>query len=255
MPVLKSLVNKTLLNWERPIYSPALYKFCMRYLDLWYGDNNFDRTTNGEYRILKMLIPKATVVFDVGANVGDYSGEILSINPSVSIHAFEPDIHAFTELAKLPLTANNIALGDKIEKRMLYRGDEKTTHNSFYNVHARSIAPLEVPTSTLDAYCIEHGIKHIDFLKVDVEGFEFMVLKGAEDLFRRGAVDYVQFEFSGATIESRTFLKDFLQFFSSYGYDLYRIRATSVDKVDYRPDSERFTLTNYLAVKKGLPIP
>ena len=254
MSVVKSLVNKTLLNWEHPVYSPALFKFCTRYLDLWYGDNNFDRTTNGEYRLLQFLIPKASVVFDVGANIGDYSGEILTIQPSVTIHAFEPDIHAFAELQKLNVVATNIALGDKEEKRLLYRGDEKTTHNSFYNVHAKSIAPVEVAATTLDAYCREKNISTIDFLKVDVEGFEFMVLKGAEGMISRGAIDYVQFEFSGATIESRVFLKDFLEFFKRYGYDLYRIKATSVERVEYLPSCERFTLTNYLAVKKGLPV-
>lgn len=255
MNVFKSLVQKTLLNWERPIYSPALFKFCTRYLDLWYGDNNFDRNTNGEYRLLKFLIPKAGVVFDVGANIGDYSSEILKIRPSITIHAFEPDTHAFAELRKLKVSANNIALGGKSEKRLLYRGDGKTTHNSFYKIHAKSTAPVEVATTTLDSYCEEKNISHIDFLKIDVEGFEFPVLKGAEDMIRRGDINYIQFEFSGATIESRTFLRDFLEFFKQYGYRLYRIRATSIEIVDYRPDCERFTLTNYLAVKKGLPVP
>lgn len=250
----KWILNKTLLNWKRLIYSPTLFKFCTKYLDLWYGDNNFDRHTNGEYRLLQFLMPKASMVFDVGANVGDYSGEILKINPSATVHAFEPDKNAFAELQKLNLIANNIALGDITEKRLLYRGDDKTTHNSFYDVHEKSIAPVEVETRTLDAYCDEKHISHIDFLKVDVEGFEFFVLKGAEDMIRRGAIDYIQFEFSGATIESKIFLKDFLEFFNTYGYGLYRIRATSVEPVAYHPDQERFTLTNYLAVKKGLPV-
>ena len=255
MNVSKFLLQKILLNWERPIYSPALFKFCTKYLDLWYGDNNFNRNTNGEYRLLRSLIPKTNVVFDVGANVGDYSGEVLKIKHSVSIHAFEPDTHAFAELQKLGVIANNIALGDKIERRLLYRGDEKTTHNSFYNIHTKSIAPLEVSTATLDAYCRGHDVSHIDFLKIDVEGFEFLVLRGAEHMLSRGAIDYIQFEFSGATIESRTFLKDFLELFKKYGYDLYRVRATSVEPVVYRPDTERFTLTNYLAMKKGLSVP
>jgi|CXWL01.1.fsa_nt_gi FkbM family methyltransferase len=254
MNLLKWVLNKTLLNWEHPVYSPALFKFCTRYLDLWYGDNNFDRTTNGEYRLLQFLIPKASIVFDVGANVGDYSGEILKIKPSVTIHAFEPDVHAFAELQKLNVVANNCALGDKEEKRLLYRGDEKTTHNSFYNVHAKSIAPVEVPTTTLDAYCKAKTISHIDFLKIDVEGFEFSVLRGAENMIRRGAIEYIQFEFSGATIESRVFLKDFLELFNRHEYDLHRIKATSVEKIEYLPSCERFTLTNYLAVKKGLPV-
>lgn len=254
MNLFKSLVNKTLLNWERPIYSSALFKFCTKYLDVWYGDNNFDRKTNGEYRLLRFLMPRSKIVFDVGANVGEYAREMLAINPAVTIHAFEPDPEAFSQLQKLSIIANNVALGDTAGERTLYRGDEKSTHNSFYQVHAAPLAPIEVETTTLDAYCRNAGISHIDFLKVDVEGFEFQVLKGATSMLEQSAIDYIQFEFSGATIESRTFLRDFIKLFQRYGYGLYRVKATSVEAVEYRPDKERFTLTNYLAVRRGLPV-
>ncbi len=253
MNIIKFVLDRTLLNWKHPIYSPALFKFSSKYLDLWYGDNNFDRNTNGEYRLLRFLMPRCAVVFDVGANIGEYSSEMLRINPSLTVYAFEPDPVPFSQLEKSGVRANNIALGDKNEKRVLYR-DGKSTHNSFYRVHDQTTTPVEVPTTTIDTYCAEHGIPHIDFLKVDVEGFEFSVLRGAEGMLVRNAIDYVQFEFSGATIESRTFLRDFLELFRKYGYDLYRIKATSVELVEYRPDKERFTLTNYIAVKKGLPI-
>jgi FkbM family methyltransferase len=254
MNPFKLLVNKKILNWEHPFYSEALFKFCTKYLDMWYGDNNFDRMTNGEYRFLQFLIPKLKTVFDVGANIGDYSKEMLRINPSLSIHAFEPDKDAFEKLKKINLIANNFALGDRDEERLLYRQEGKTSHNSFYNLHNDTLAPVNVAVATLNGYCSKKNITHIDFLKVDVEGFEYSVIKGGEKLLEKGAIDYIQFEFSGATVESRTFLKDFLTLFKKYEYTLYRIKGTSVEIVEYRPDKERFTLTNYLAVRKGLPI-
>jgi len=254
MNPLKRFVSNIFLNWEHPFYSEALFKFCSRYLDMWYGDNNFDRQTNGEYRFLNFLMPKAKIVFDVGANVGDYASEMLRINPAVTIHAFEPDKNAFEQLKTLPLIANNFALGDRVEKRLLYREAGKTSHNSFYNFHGDALSPINVAVSTLDEYCDAHGITHIDFLKVDVEGFEYLVMKGAEKMLSKKAIDYIQFEFSGATIESRTFLKDFLLLFKTCGYVLYRIKATSVEPLEYRPDKERFTLTNYVAAREGLPV-
>ena len=254
MNIFKLLVNKIFLNWEHPFYSRTLFKFCTKYLDMWYGDNNFNRTSNGEYRFLRFLMPKARVVFDIGANVGDYSEEILRLNPSIKIHAFEPDKDAFEKLKPLPLAANNFALGDRSEERLLYREEGKTSHNSFYNLHSSATAPITVAVTTIDDYCLKNKISHIDFLKVDVEGFEYSVIKGAEKMLAKGAINYVQFEFSGATIEARVFLKDFLTLFNKYGYNLYRIKPKSIEIVDYRPDKERFTLTNYLAVRKGLPI-
>ena len=209
--------------------------------------------TNGEYRFLQFLIPRVKIVFDVGANVGDYSKEMLRIKPSLSVYAFEPDKDAFEKLKKLNLTANNFALGDHDEERLLYREAGKNNHNSFYNLHSNILAPVSVRVTTLDDYCHKNNISHIDFLKIDVEGFEYSVIKGTKTMLSKKAIDYIQFEFSGATVESRTFLKDFLTLFKKYGYNLYRIKAKSIEIVEYRPDKERFTLTNYLAVKRGLP--
>lgn len=252
--MLKFFLNKTFLNWERPIYSPLLFKFCSKYVDMWYGDNNYNRQTNGEYRLLKFIIPKAKTVFDVGANIGEYSSEILRINPSVLIHAFEPGIAAFNKLKALKLTANNFAMGNKSGKHLLYQENKCSTHNSFYNFNNDTLKSVEVEVQTIDEYCLKNNIRRIDFLKIDVEGFEYAVLAGSQKMFESKAIDYIQFEFSGATVESRIYLKDFILFFKKYGYDLYRIRGTSVDAVDYYPDRERFTLTNYLAVKQGLPV-
>ncbi len=253
MKLLQWLVQKTFLNWERPFYSRNMFLFCSRYLDLWYGDNNFDRKTNGELLLLQKLMPHVKTVVDVGANVGDYACDILKINPNVTIHAFEPDPDSCKQLSKLPLVANNMGLGDKEETKILYRAS-RSTHNSFYAFEPNA-TPYEVKVSTLDLYIKEKGISHINFLKIDVEGYEFFVLKGAKELFKKRAIDYVQFEFSGGTLESRTFLKDFIGFFNTYGYELYRIRAKDIQKVVYAPDKERFTLTNYLAVKKGMNVP
>lgn len=251
--MIKWVLKRTLLNWKYPFYSQYLYEFSKRYLDLWYGDNNFDRETNGEYRLLAQIIPRSKLVIDVGANIGVYSAEMLRDNPAIKIHAFEPDPDSFKKLQALPVTANNIALGEIAGTHILYKMP-RSTHNSFYT-EVENIGSIEVPVSTLDTYCSKNSINAIDFIKIDVEGHEYFVLEGAKNILSRGIVDYVQFEFSGATADARVFLKDFITLFNKYGYDLYRIRATDVQLVDYYPDRERFTLTNYLAIRHGVPIP
>ncbi len=76
------------------------------------GDNNTDMTLNGELRFLRERMPAAEVVFDVGANVGDWSKLALGINPSISLHCLEPSLPAFDRLTgnsfPATVTCNNV---------------------------------------------------------------------------------------------------------------------------------------------------
>ncbi len=255
MKNLLAFVSKKLfLNWKKPWYSKSLFRFCCLYVDFCYGDNNFDRNTNGEYRIIKILASQIHTMFDIGANIGDYSSEIKKNNPATVIHCFEPDARAFSLIEKKEgLIARNIALGDKPGTLALHL-HLKSEHNSFLNTGDSSSKTQNVTVSTLDDYCQKNSITHIDFMKIDVEGWEYLVLQGGRKMFEKGAVDYVQFEFSGASRQARTFLKDFIDFFDTYHYDVYRIKPSSIEKVIYNPAKERFTLTNYLAIKSGIII-
>lgn len=254
MKLVGKIVMNLFMNRNYPRYSKIIFKFCSKYVDFCYGDNNFDRKTNGEYLLLKKIIPQVKVVFDVGANTGDYSAEIKKHNPEVIIHCFEPDMRAFLILKKKSgLLTYNIALGNKSGIQALHLSN-KWEHNSFLNTEENNTNSQNVIVSTLDEHCRKNSIHHIDFMKIDVEGYEFFVLEGGREMFKRKSIDFVQFEFSGTTVYSRTFLKDFMDFFHSYGYSLYRIKPLSIEKVMYYPDQERFTLTNYLAVKDGVSV-
>lgn len=259
MKLIHYFLNKTFFNWKHPWYSKYLFRFCNQYVNFCYNDNNFDRNTNGEYWFLKRIIPKVKVVFDVGANSGDYSKSILEINDKVTIHAFEPDTRAFEILKKNigdKANINNIAMGEKEGEMTLYRHKNKTVFNSLYDIHAEGESgdKINIKVSTVDDYCAKEKINHIDFLKIDVEGYEFPVIKGADIMLQKGAIDMVQFEFSGATVESRAFLNDFLKFFAKYNYTLYKLKPFSLEKVEYYTDMERFSLSNFVAIHNNLSI-
>jgi FkbM family methyltransferase len=59
----------------------------------------------------------------------------------------------------------------------------------------------EVPATTLDAYCIQHGVRQIDFLKLDVEGAELNVFRGSRGLLAEGRIRCILFEISKPMIE------------------------------------------------------
>lgn len=253
MKLLGKLVEFVFMNRRYPRYSRILFKFCSRYIDFCYGDNNFDRITNGEHRLLREIIPHSQVIFDIGANTGSYSQDILDIK-KVSIHAFEPDLRAFERLKEKNVRANNCALGKETGMMTLNFHKNKTVLNSLLNIHSDAdlSSKTEVRIDTVDNYMVKNKMNRIDFMKIDVEGYEFFVLQGTKETLHRKAVDFIQFEFSGATASAKIFLKDFIDFFSDLGYTLYRIKPLSIEKVVYFPDQERFTLTNYLAIKDGI---
>lgn len=249
--MLKNIIKYVLLNHKRPIYSEKFALFCKKYLELWYGDNDFDRKTNGEKRFLESLSGKIKIAFDVGANVGDYAKDIKQFNQNSEIHCFEPDKRAFKNLSKIPgINANNFALGEENVKKILYL-NTKSSHNSFFQIE-NEIGREAVEIKTLDSYVNQNNIAHIDYLKIDTEGYEYKVLLGAKNTIARKMIKYIQFEFSGANVSARVFLKDFIDLLEPAGYTLFRIRAKDIYQIVWSPDMERFTLTNYVAIRNDV---
>ena len=117
---------------------------------------------------------------------------------------------------------------------------------------ASADAAVPVSVTTLDAYCAEHGIAEIDFLKIDTEGHDLKVLRGARERFAARAIAIVQFEYGMTNIDSRDLLKDFFAFFAEFGYDLFKLRANALASfARYDARLETFTYQNWVAVRRG----
>jgi hypothetical protein len=80
-----------------------------------------------------------------------------------------------------------LALSDRISRTKLNIGAVSIT-NSLLRRQSDTGETVEVQTDTIDHLCREHGISNIDILKVDVEGAEDRVFKGASEMFSRGAI-------------------------------------------------------------------
>lgn len=116
--------------------SHLLYRVCKRYVDLHNGDNNDDMTTNGEIHLLRASLEQATIVFGVGANVGDWALHALSVKPSLTIHCFEPSAATFARLSsrQFPQSVilNNFGLSSAERSSLLHVFDEASGINSLY---------------------------------------------------------------------------------------------------------------------------
>jgi FkbM family methyltransferase len=224
------------LLYRMPRNDVLVYQFCRRYVFDYEGDNNTDMTLNGELRFLRERLPAAEVVFDVGANVGDWSELALWINPRISLHCFEPSLPTFNRLTARAfpanVTCNNVGLGSSNGPAQLFVIGEGSGLNSLYRREGLEGVPNpDLPSysemillRTLDDYCQEKGIEHIDFLKVDVEGHELECLRGASRLLGLERIKVIQFEYGGCNIDSRVFLKDIFAFFAAFSrYQFYKI--------------------------------
>ena len=115
-----------------------------------------------------------------------------------------------------------------------------------HNQH--EVVSEEISLNSIDDYCLMNGITTIDFLKIDTEGNELNVLKGAQRMLTSNSINIIQFEFNEMNIISRVFLKDFYTILR--GYEFYRLNTNELLPLgNYKSINEIFQFQNIIAIK------
>ncbi|WP_211220669.1 FkbM family methyltransferase [Dyadobacter beijingensis] len=172
------------------------------------------------------------VVMDVGANVGDYSTMLRQNNVRIPIFSFEPHPVTFSKLItqseKYAFNPVNKGMGQKAESLMIYdyQSNDGSEHASIFKdvietIHHSQARGTEIELTTVDSFVEENGISKIALLKIDTEGNEYNVLKGASQTIEKGIIDTIQIEFNEMNVVSRTFMKDIVDLLP--GYTFYRL--------------------------------
>lgn len=133
------------------------------------------------------------VIFDIGANFGWFAVQMASNSADeVVIHSFEPVPAAAKELAdnielnnlRKKIIVNHTCLGESIGEAEFFIPKHLGSAFASLKPHKRheDCSVIRVPIDTIDAYCSRQNIKEIDLIKIDVEGAELLVFKGAKNI-------------------------------------------------------------------------
>jgi len=152
-------------------------------------------------------IPEGGVVFDVGGFRGITSQWFSRV--ASQVFTFEPmpesadSIRLVLKIRAIKnVSVHEIALSEKTGTSDFHIYKSKG-HNSLGRVDtSQYIKTIQVPTTSLDEFASEHQIDRIDFLKIDVEGFELEVLKGASRLLASKKIGAILFEANRPVLES-----------------------------------------------------
>lgn len=206
------------------------------------------------------------VVFDVGANVGVMSLQFAKCVPHGAVYAFEPTHYALTKLKKNILLNPTLASRITVVQAFLSAAEASTPSIPAYAswkvdgsrgatdhpVHLGT--PKEtmgVGSTTIDVYIKQNNITRLDFIKIDTDGHEWDVLRGASrsiETFRPIIIfevgEYVMKE-RGITFET------YYEFFHTRGYDLFDSnRAGAIDKKNYQRYIPAWGAIDIIAVTK-----
>lgn len=190
------------------------------------------------------------VVFDVGANIGEYTQATLERFGKVEIYAFEPNPRTCKHLQSKFHRYNNVhvydyALGSEdttgfISESRIFDPSSTVTKNSHEG------CPVKI--LKLDSFAIEKNISSIDLLKIDAEGMDLEVLLGAQKLLTE--IKVIQFEISPGTIQKAAF-KDFFKLLSDT-HTLHILAMSGLQRIEkYDFSDEVYWGANFVAFLKN----
>jgi len=211
--------------------------------------------------VLRLLKELPLLAIDIGGNIGEYTAELRRTNPNLEIHIFEPSATNIEKLKRRFASDKNIklvplAVSDISGSTSLYSNEPGS---GLASLTKRKLDHLNIPfdfnesidTVRFEDYWIhELKRKHMDIVKLDIEGHELAALIGFGEAIKETSV--VQFEFGGCNIDTRTYFQDFWYYFKDKNFEMFRITPLGLEKIErYRESDEYFSTTNYIAVNQG----
>ena len=196
------------------------------------------------------------VLFDIGANIGEYSLVAAKHYSKSMIYSFEPSEFTFGLLSanvrdNKRITPVNIALGAETKEMTLHSNYQGSGMASLYDRNLINTGIKFNHIEIVNMIQLDGWVKtnqvYPDFIKIDAEGSELSILQGALQTLKQ--VKAVQFEFGGTAIDARVYFKDFWTLFTKLNFTIYRYSPKGLLKIsNYTEKEESFEYMNYVAV-------
>lgn len=209
---------------------------CICYPDSSYG-GMVVYTTYPDYEVtmgIKKNLPGGGIFVDVGANIGFMSLVAATVN-NTEIHSFEPSPIAYPRLVE-NINLNNLGSRVKLNntlvsssnKPIYFFDDDRSELSHIVKSHEQGI---KIKSTKLDAYCSKNKIKKIDVLKIDVEGAELSVIKGARKMLQTHKIKHIYVELNCASRQYGSTNSEALSYLKSLGYRYSKIPSDIDNKV------------------------
>lgn len=200
---------------------------------------DFDR------RLLYSLIKHDFICFDIGANIGETTLNFAKLAPQGRIYSFEPVPFLFERLKTnvglntfKNIDLHHLALSDRKEELYFEKPSNNNSSGITMSKESSSTSTL-VHSTTIDLFVSDNNINRIDFIKIDVEGFENYVINGGGNTLRK--FEPILFiEIDNLHLKQQDASEKILltQLQTKFGYTLYRIDGIRKIKITAIEDND-----------------
>jgi FkbM family methyltransferase len=226
------------------------------------GDGPNEPRINGEYWLLEQVLssnPDPKVLLDIGANKGDWTAHALAVarmSDAVHVHAFEPSRATRSMLSSrfardAAVTVQPYALSDTVGEAKFYSSEDGAGTNSLLPSSGLNVEVAEL--TTIDRFMQQSGIENVSMAKIDTEGFDLLVLRGAEQSLLAGRINVVQFEYNWRWLTNHACLRDVFDLISDKPYRFGKLVGNAVEFYEqWHFELDRYFESNYVLIKKDI---
>lgn len=216
-----------------------------------------DIQSDGERLLAEFAAPLCRSFVDVGANEGEWTkifaagmrpgGQGLCVEPGARV--YEALEAALRKISRTSVEHLEAALADQEYEGVFWEHD-RSVYSGMVRTDAYGPAhPRKVRVLRLDRVLEERGWKSADFLKIDTEGFDFRVIRGAGRFVDEATFRVIQFEYGANWITVGDTLHAAVHFLKTRGYELFLLRRDGLHQFDVQLLGEYFWYSNFVAIR------
>jgi FkbM family methyltransferase len=224
------------------------------------GENLDDPDRNGEYRcleaVVRSILGDQPFALDVGGNIGDWTALFLEKAPTGRVCVFEPVAGTYASLAgrfanDSRVQCVNAAVSAEPGTCVLRVSRDLSGSNSIYRMPDEiGVTEQSVVAITGDEFVLKAGGDTVAYLKIDVEGHEFNVLRGCRNLISAQQIRFIQWEYNKTWLPARASLMDVFGMLVPAGYKLCKMRKDNVLHYPmYQRHLDNYCYSNWIAVR------